>query len=84
MPAFRDDPPAFEDASAADNINRLIKEAIVVKDLLASSVAAVQQVDAAAKTEFAKGLKVVDQVSYFALETYLPTYSSNGIDQTFS
>lgn len=81
MPAYKDDPPAFEDASAADNINHLIKEAIIVKDLLADSVAAVEQVDSAAGTEFSKGLKAVDQVRRSTLQN-ISTYRN--IDRNFS
>lgn len=68
MPSYKDDPPAFEDASAADKISNLIQEAIIVKSLLADSVVAVTNVDSVAETEFAKGLRAVDQVRWSILQ----------------
>ena len=65
MPSYNDTPPAFNDPSAADEIYKLIKDAIEVKSLLANAVSAVRKVDSVAGTKFSKSLDAVDKVNAF-------------------
>ncbi|KDR69440.1 hypothetical protein GALMADRAFT_145485 [Galerina marginata CBS 339.88] len=84
MPSYNDQPPAFNDPSAADEIYKLIKDAIEVKTLLAEAVAAVRKVDSVAGTQFSKGLDAVDK-KYVDLmnESRSSATTLNGVIQDF-
>ncbi|KDR69459.1 hypothetical protein GALMADRAFT_145500 [Galerina marginata CBS 339.88] len=84
MPSYNDQPPAFNDPSAADEIYKLIKDAIEVKTLLADAVSAVRKVDSVAGTQFSKGLDAVDK-KYVDLmnESRSSATTLNGVIQDF-
>ncbi|KDR69120.1 hypothetical protein GALMADRAFT_215402 [Galerina marginata CBS 339.88] len=84
MPSYNDKPPGFNEPSAADEIRKLIKDAIEVKSLLAAAAAAVRRVDSIVGTQFSKGLDVVDK-KYVDLmnESRSSATTLNGVIQDF-